>query len=93
MTSTAMVQNHRRLLNAISGIVFFGVPHDGMDIDGLKQMLGDRPNRLLVESVSHNNSSVLTRLRRDFAKLLDEFNKIDIFCFYETELSHTPSQA
>lgn len=81
-----------KLAKAICGIVFFGVPHDGMDINGLKKMVGNGLNRSLVESLSNKNSPGLTALRRDFNKLLDKLDNVEVFCFYETEMSSTPKK-
>lgn len=83
---------HENLLRAVRGIIFFGVPHDGMDIHGLKEMAGNKLNRSLIESLSNENSAILKRLRGDFNALLEKFAYMDIFCFYETEMSSTPSQ-
>lgn len=83
---------YERLARAIHGIIFFGVPHDGMDINGLMQMAGDRMNRTLVQSLGNQSSSVLSDLRRDFNDLLQKLGHIEIFCFYETEESNTPSK-
>ncbi|XP_044716490.1 tetratricopeptide repeat domain-containing protein [Hirsutella rhossiliensis] len=38
-------EDDKKLLEAVYGIVFFGVPHDGMDISFLIPMVGDGPNR------------------------------------------------
>lgn len=81
-----------KLARAVSGVVFFGVPHDGMELDGLKQMAGDNLNRFLVESIGRLNSNNLRELRQEFYKLLEEFKRIEIFCFYETKKSRIPSQ-
>ncbi|KAH8694740.1 hypothetical protein BGZ61DRAFT_532780 [Ilyonectria robusta] len=48
------------LVRAVYGIVFFGVPHDGMDISSLIPMVGNGPNRPLIESIDRFNSMILT---------------------------------
>lgn len=43
----------------IVGAVFFEVPNDGMSIESLIPMVGDQPNRFLLESISSINPQVL----------------------------------
>ncbi|RCI15173.1 hypothetical protein L249_6880 [Ophiocordyceps polyrhachis-furcata BCC 54312] len=93
LASITASSSYERLAQAIHGIVFFGVPHDGMDINGLRKMVGNQANRFLVESLSDKNSSVLTSLRRDFNKLLDTLPDVQIFSFFETEMSNTLKQS
>ncbi|RDA85187.1 hypothetical protein CP532_2388 [Ophiocordyceps camponoti-leonardi (nom. inval.)] len=92
LASITASASYERLAQAIHGIVFFGVPHDGMDINGLRKMVGNQANRFLIESLSDKNSSVLTNLRRDFNKLLDTLPDVEIFSFFETEMSNTVKQ-
>lgn len=75
------------LLDLISGVLFYGVPHRGMDITSLRAVVGDQPNRLL-ESLCRTNSPSLAQQRRDFAETVSRRN-LQIFCFYETETSPT----
>ncbi|KAK2666295.1 hypothetical protein RAB80_017952 [Fusarium oxysporum f. sp. vasinfectum] len=76
-----------RLIRAVYGIMFFGVPHDGMDISSLIPMVGNRPNRFLVESIGHINSQILSIQQREFHDALGEQGDSEIVCFYETEKS------
>ncbi|CAH0053553.1 unnamed protein product [Clonostachys solani] len=78
---------HVRLIQAVHGLVFFGVPNDGMDIKSLIPMAGDGPNRSLIESLSSSNSDVLRTLHQEFHDILGSGRMI--LCFYETELSPT----
>ncbi|KAK2591555.1 hypothetical protein QQS21_010748 [Conoideocrella luteorostrata] len=80
------------LARAVCGIIFLGVPHDGMEIDALRRVVGDNLNRSLIDSLGSKNSSVLTDLRRDFNRLLDLHPKVETFCFFETEESSTLRQ-
>ena len=75
----------------IAGVLFFGVPNDGMDITSLIPMVNDQPNRALLESLSAINSQVLRLQGRSFAKLLDQ-TALNLFCFYETKLSPTAAR-
>ena len=72
----------------IAGCLFFGVPSDGMNIEPLVPMVGDRPNRSLLGSLRQENSYVLKNQRTEFASVLEK-HKLEIFCFYETERSPT----
>ena len=76
------------LINLISGLLFFGVPNDGLDIESLVPMVKDQPNRFLLESLDSKNSQMLSIQKRNFAKILDRTD-LEMFCFYETELSPT----
>ncbi|KAJ9129772.1 hypothetical protein NKR23_g12464, partial [Pleurostoma richardsiae] len=49
-------EEDKNLIRAVYGIAFFGVRHDGMDISTLRSMVGDGPNRFLLESIGHINS-------------------------------------
>ncbi|KAF5669915.1 kinesin light chain [Fusarium denticulatum] len=78
-----------KLGKAIYGIVFFGVPHDGMDISSLIAMVGDKPNRFLIESISRINPQMLREQRHQFDTALGREGDSEIVCFYETEESAT----
>src|SRR4051812_45460389 len=78
-----------RLLRSVYGIVFFGVPHDGMDTSSLIPMVGDGPNRFLIESISRINSQILSIQQREFHIALGAEHGSEIVCFYETVESPT----
>ncbi|KAI9163486.1 Protein SERAC1 [Paramyrothecium foliicola] len=82
----------QKLLRAVYGIVFFGVPHDSMDIASLIPMIVDGPNRFLVESLSYINSQVLSAQQREFELALGGQGGSEVVCFYETEESPTAQQ-
>ncbi|RYP27921.1 hypothetical protein DL767_007448 [Monosporascus sp. MG133] len=82
-------EDDKKLMQAIYGIVFFGVPHDGMDISSLIPMVGDGPNRFLIESISQINSQILPIQRREFHTALGDKGRSEIVCFYETMKSPT----
>lgn len=52
------------LLGMIAGLLFFGAPNDGMNIESLVPMVGDQPNRFLLESLSAMNAQILGLQRR-----------------------------
>lgn len=89
--SKSNVEQSKKLLRAIYGIVFFGVPNEGMDISSLIAMVQDRPNRFLIESIGIN-SQILTDLKRGFHTVLDEEGGSEVFCFYETLMSPTAKE-
>jgi hypothetical protein len=76
----------------VYGIIFFGVPHDGMDISSLIPMVGDGPNRFLIESIGRVNSQILSIQQREFHKALGGKGDSKIFCFFETVESPTAIQ-
>lgn len=78
-------------IRQIAGVLFFGVPNDGMDITSLIPMVNDQPNRFLLESLSAINSQVLRVQEGSFAKFLTQ-TALNIFCFYETRESPTAVQ-
>lgn len=78
-------------MRQIAGVLFFGVPNDGMDITSLIPMVNDQPNRSLLESLSAINSQVLRIQEGSFAKLLTQ-TAFNIFYFYETRESPTAVQ-
>jgi len=78
-----------RIFQVVSGILFFGVPHDGIDISSFILMVGDGPNRSLVESLSSENSQILDTQRRGFYEALTEDHGCEVVCFYETDRSPT----
>ncbi|PTB52198.1 hypothetical protein M431DRAFT_522241 [Trichoderma harzianum CBS 226.95] len=82
----------QRLRDAIYGIAFFGVPHDGMDIRSLIPMAGDGPNRFLLESIGFTNSQILSIHQREFSEALGVKGEFEIISFYETRLSPTALQ-
>jgi hypothetical protein len=75
------------ILNSTCGFLFFGVPHQGMDIESLVPLVKDHPNRGLLESLG-KNSALLMRLGQDFGNAFGE-RHIPIISFYETEKSPT----
>ncbi|KAL6690734.1 hypothetical protein J3F84DRAFT_398202 [Trichoderma pleuroticola] len=84
-------QEDQKLFRAIYGIVFFGVPHNGMDIESLIPMVDDGPNFPLVKSIG-TTSPVLDQLQEEFHPALGRQGDREIVCFYETAESPTAQQ-
>ncbi|KAK4446671.1 hypothetical protein QBC34DRAFT_147485 [Podospora aff. communis PSN243] len=85
-------EDDQRLLRAVYGVVFFGVPHDGMDNASLIPMVENGHNRYLVESIGSVNSYILSTQRREFHKALRPKGESEVLCFYETQKSPTAQQ-
>jgi len=92
MLAKSKSDDDQRLIQAVYGIVFFGVPHDGMDISSLIPMVGDGPNRFLVESISRVNSQILSIQQREFHNALGQEGDAEVVCFYETLESPTAQE-
>lgn len=78
------------LRDMILGLLLFGTPNDGLDVESLVPMVNDQPNRSLLESLKPN-SPVLKRQRQEFSMVLER-TKFQLICFYETELSPTAAK-
>ncbi|KAL6405043.1 ankyrin repeat and protein kinase domain-containing protein 1 [Ilyonectria robusta] len=63
-----------------------------MDTSSLIPMVGDGPNRFLVESISRINSQILGIQQREFHTALGSEGDSEVFCFYETLESPTVHQ-
>ncbi|ETR97188.1 hypothetical protein M419DRAFT_92340 [Trichoderma reesei RUT C-30] len=90
--SRSKIPDDKRLFRSIYGVVFFGTPHDGMDISSLIPMVRDGPNRFLIESMSRMNSQILSIQQRDFHRALGSEGDSEVFCFYETLESPTAQE-
>ena len=87
----------RDLLGLFVGCLFFGVPNDGMNVSSFQSIVGDQPNRPLVDSLHPENFSSLREQRVAFSELLhqrrsEEHSQFDLFCFYETKRSPTAAR-
>ncbi|EHK42206.1 hypothetical protein TRIATDRAFT_14480, partial [Trichoderma atroviride IMI 206040] len=82
-------EEDQKLLRAVYGIAFFGVPHDGMDIQSLISIVGNGPNRFLLESIGNHGSQILSIYQREFPKTLGGRGESKVICFYETLKSPT----
>lgn len=79
------LQSDKLHMHAISGFMFFGVPHLGLAVQCLLPLVKEYPNRALLESLG-KNSDVLQRLQRDFSNVV---GSRPVVAFYETEKSRT----
>lgn len=63
-----------------------------MDIRSLISMVGDGPNRFLLESIGLFSSQILSIQKREFPEVLGGQGESEIICFYETRMSPTALQ-
>lgn len=77
----------KETVGLIRRILFFGVPNQGMDIEALVPMVGDRPNRQLLESLGEG-SDLLNRIATQFLGAFP-LTSSEIVSFYETKKSPT----
>lgn len=82
-------RDHKRLLNSIYGVVFFGVPHDGMEMKHLIPMAGEGAALGLLMNLSNESSHMLDKQKADFQNALQTGGPSELFCFYETLESPT----
>ena len=74
-------------LKSTCGALFFGVPNRGMDIESLIPIVGDQPNRALLESLGRN-SEFLRAQAVNFPRVFS-FTDSQVFSFFETLESPT----
>ena len=77
----------RRILQSTFGILFFGVPNQGMDISSLLAMVGSQPNLPFLTMLSRD-SGILPGLVEKFRTVFD-FKDSEIVSLYETCASRT----
>ncbi len=76
---------------ATRGILFFGVPSQGMDIGALRAKVKGQPNEFLLSNL-RAGSDILRKQTWDFRTKFPH-ETCRIISFYETELSPTAKQA
>ncbi len=84
-------QRDQACAKSTRGILFFGVPSQGMDISSLRTLVRGQPNEFLISNL-REDSDVLRRQTRDFRQKFP-YESCRIISFYETELSRTARQA
>ena len=71
------------MLKSVKGLVFFGVPHKGMEISHFLAMAAKQPNEDLISRTLSPSSSLLPELSRQFSEIAFGLNK-KIRYAYET---------
>jgi len=74
-------------LKATYGLLFFGVPSHGMNIESLVPRVGEQPNRHFVESLDRV-SEILQAQNITFPKVF-KFEDSELITFFETRRSPT----
>lgn len=82
------------VLKSITGILLFGVPNQGMEIESLLPMVQNQPNESLIRTLRHNSERLIEQSQQFLKRFQGEWRGIDldivkIFCFYETRRSPT----
>lgn len=79
----------KEFLDNVIAFMFFGVPHQGMATEHLFPIVGEQPNRSLIQSLG-KHSAILQRYEEEFSEALDTTEpRPEILSFYETEMSPT----
>lgn len=73
----------RKVLESVKALVFFGVPHKGMEISHFLAMVAKQPNEDLITSTLSPGSAFLPRLDTEFSDIALRF-KQNIRFVYET---------
>jgi hypothetical protein len=76
----------RHIFEAVRAVVFFGVPHKGMQISHLRSMVDGQPNGTLVEDLG-SESTYLRVLDDQFSGLA--YQSVRVFSVFETKRSPT----
>jgi hypothetical protein len=76
----------RYIFDGVRAVIFFGVPHKGMEIKHLRAMICDQPNGTLVSDLS-SESSYLRILDDQFSGLA--LQSVRVFSIFETKQSPT----
>ena len=77
----------RRIFESTYGILFFGVPNQGMDISSLLAMVGSQPNLPFLTMLSKDSGNLQGLVER-FRTVFD-FKDSETISFYETCASRT----
>ena len=80
-------EQDKKQMESVAGLLFFGVPNRGIDIESLQAIVGDRQNRYLLESVGQY-SDLLLEQDRQFGSTF-HFKDSRVISFFETKSSPT----
>ena len=76
------------IASLVKGIIFFGVPSQGMEIPDIIAMLGDQPNKdSLIKEIS-SGSKYLPQLEKQFLGI-SMLRRVKMYWAYETKTSRT----
>ena len=77
----------KKQMESVVGMLFFGVPNRGLDIDSLQSIVCNQKNRYLLESIGQY-SDLLLQQDGQFVPVFD-FKDRPIVSFFETKSSPT----
>ncbi|RDW76075.1 hypothetical protein BP5796_06896 [Coleophoma crateriformis] len=80
----------QRIIHSTYGVLFFGVPNQGMEIESFLPIVKQQPNASLLYTLG-TESQLLREQSRAFQKVFD-FQDSEVFCFYETLESPTAEE-
>lgn len=83
------IEEDNSTYRSLRGILFFGVPSQGMDIESLIPMVPTSEMRALLFSLDKTNSPTLRELGLSFPRKIKELQNFEAFNFYETRESPT----
>ncbi|KAF3059605.1 hypothetical protein GL218_05123 [Daldinia childiae] len=81
-------QQQASVANLIQGVIFFGVPSQGMAIDDIFRMLGDQPNKDALITEISTESDYLSQLEKRFSGV-SFVRALKMFWAYETKMTPT----
>ena len=73
----------KMILESVKGLVFFGVPHRGMEISHFLAMVAKQPNENLISRTLSPDSTLLPELDKDFSNIASSMSQ-DTRYVYET---------
>ena len=76
----------KMMLKSVKGLVFFGVPHKGMEISHFLAMVAEQPNEDLISKTLSPSSILLPELSKEFSEIAFNFSE-NIRYVYETAMS------
>ena len=79
---------YHAILESVKGLVFFGVPHRGMEISHFLAMVAKQPNEDMISRTLSLDSDLLPKLHEEFSGITLRINQ-DIRFVYETVESQT----
>lgn len=88
---TSTLSEDRKIFSVINGILFFGVPNQGMDISSLIPMVANQANRGFLHTLE-SNSPILRMQAQQYSDAIVNL-RCDVVNFYETKKSYTAQQS
>lgn len=87
----AKLHEHDSFISSIKGLLFFGVPNEGMDIQSLRQIVRGQPNEELLKSLEKGSRELRYR-SQTYSYFFKNYLDPPVAFFYENKLSNTAIQ-